>query len=138
MREKVPKSTFVQETFTQCSNASRSVYSIPEDAGLLFNDGLGSELTDYTVSLWFKLENYTNDGWARLLDVKNGTVDNGIYRNGDDLFFIPMEQWGAVFLPEVTINTLRSAETEPPHKLRSISMEHSQRPMMTAAMITTL
>ena len=52
--------------------------------------------------------------------------------------FIPMEQWEQSSCRKWLSNTLRPAETEPPHKLRSISMEHSQRPMMTAAMITTL
>ncbi|CAA7194719.1 T9SS type A sorting domain-containing protein [Chryseobacterium potabilaquae] len=81
---------FIPDMVTPC-NINRDVYFVAKNAGLRFNAGSGSQYQDYSVSIYFKFNPFqpASNGYARILDVKDNTVDSGIYRRGNNLNFYP-------------------------------------------------
>ncbi|RNA61436.1 T9SS C-terminal target domain-containing protein [Chryseobacterium nematophagum] len=81
---------FIPDIVTPCS-INRDVYFVARNAGLRFNAGPGSLYDDYSVSIYFKFNPYEPivRNYVRILDVKDNTVDAGIYRTGNNLNFYP-------------------------------------------------
>lgn len=78
---------FIKDEVINCG-VSRTVYFVADNAGLIFNDGVGELYNDYTISLYFRLNPYLG-GWARLIDFSDGESDAGIYRLSNGLNFYP-------------------------------------------------
>jgi len=78
---------FISDNVINCG-VSRSIYYVADNAGLIFNDGIGELYEDYTISLYFRLNPYLGS-WARLIDFSDGKLDAGIYRLADGLNFYP-------------------------------------------------
>ena len=105
---------FIQDKILNC-NVSRTVYYVADNAGLIFNDGLGELYQDYTISMYFRLNPYLGS-WARLIDFSDGLADAGIYRLSDALNFYPNGNIGNSLLSnsheEYTLLTLtRNSQT---------------------------
>ena len=105
---------FIQDRILNC-NVSRTIYYVADNAGLIFNDGLGELYEDYTISMYFRLNPYLG-GYARLIDFSDGRSDAGIYRLSNGLNFYPNGDVGSGLLSnshaEYTLLTLtRNSKT---------------------------